>query len=385
MFTYTMLEQIAELYAGARLENTLLLACQHLLEPQKRMFELFLGLGLKPENCVIIGKNYSTNDGILSELRGLGCVVAPFSDAYDPCQLFKPWFEAQLKSFLAEQLASRDLSSYDKVAVLDDGGYLLCAIAEIFPALTNVFGVEQTSSGHHKVMEAKLPYPVESVARSHQKLVYETPYIGECGGPRIIQHLDARGKSDPNILVLGLGPIGSQIAGRLLIASGYRGACADPAVSEQSASRGAYALLAAKSRVIPHRDAMLRIAEFDVIVGCAGTPVLEGADIARLHPEASLISMSSSDHEFPPLPFRIKGGKVHDDCYLGRRCLANSGFPITFSGQRNEMPSWQIELTISLLMARILDGATEGKLQSLSVVIGQAFETWKTHSNALVH
>ena len=384
---YKLLQGITDLYGGVDMRDVLLLSCQHLLGPQLRMFELFLRAGLKPENCIIAGKNYSTNHGVRKDLERLGCVVAPWSEGFEAQVAFDDWFARRLDEFLTVELMMRDMRSIRMIIVLDDGGHMHEAAVKFFGRDPRLAGVEQTSSGYNRIMTTGIAFENEHmVARTPYKQFEEAPYIGICGMSRILAHLRARGKTDPNILVLGLGTIGRQIAGRLFVLEKKRGVAADIHFDDDDHKNirlrdfGANHLLVADGRIIGHADAMARLSEFDVIIGATGYPSIPEGDLDRLHPEVSLISMSSSDREFPALRFRKPGDLVHSDCYNGKRCLVNAGFPITFSGVRHEVRPIEIELTMAQLYACVLDLAGKGKvanLPNLSLALAQAHDIWQ--------
>lgn len=386
MHTYPLLNRSFELYKKAGLDNVLLLACQHLLEPQKNMFELLLKLGLKPENCVIVGKNYSTNTEVMEELQDLGCAVAPFSLEFDPLQSFDHWFEAKLTAFIAEQINGRDIKSYDKIIVLDDGGHMHIVVDSLCSHLKNVNGIEQTSSGHHRIEAAGIRFPTVSVARSWHKLMLESPYIGRVGCERILRFLRTHEISDPNILTVGLGHIGRQIAKKLLLDEKFRGAAFDSKPLQALKSDPAPALkgmfdLFRDGHIIDASHFRERIHEFDVIIGTTGTSILQEEDMRKLHPKVSLISMSSSDREFPAASFRHRGGSIHEDYNLDGRTLANGGFPITFRGEKNCIPPSQIELTIALLFIHILDKASD-RIRGLAQTIEEIRSLWQPDQGA---
>ena len=381
MYTYPLLQRVSELYSEAELSNVLLLACQHLLEPQQRMFEHLIKLGLKPENCVIVGKNYSTNSEVLKKLCDLGCVVAPFSDKFEAEQPFDQWFENRLTSFISAEISCRPMGEYRKVIILDDGGFMHLIVDKLCGQNSNIVGVEQTSSGHHRIKAHGVHFPFISVARSYHKLLYESPYIGINGKVRIVKHLRKVGNTTPRILFLGLGPIGRLVAGQLLFVEKHEGCVFDPKFDEMrygsrdQACRGVFDFLRPE-HVLRSEDLTSRLQEFDVVVGSTGTSVLTEIDIERLHPSTTLISMSSSDREFPAVPFRHNRGHVHENYKLGGRTLVNGGFPITFDGRSHGMPPAQIELTISLLMIRVLSEVAV-HLQSLPHAIDQIHKMWR--------
>ncbi len=380
-FAYPLLNRVSGIFADADLGDVLLLASQHLLEPQREMFRLLLKAGLKPENCLCVGKVYSTNRGVMGELSRMGCVVAPFSLEFNPSQPFDKWFEEKLREFIEAELNRRNLAKYRKIILLDDGGFLHLVAKDLLCGRENVVGIEQTSSGHHKIKANGITFPFVSVARSFHKLTLESPLIGRCGYERIVRHLAKRGKRNPKILVKGLGPIGQQTAGQLFVANNYEGYATDLSLKDKRFGFGLMQLLRNKERLMSVEDAERRIEEFDVVIGTTGSCTFKESDIERFHPAVSLISMSSSDREFPSVPFRRNGGGPHDDYYLGDRCLVNAGFPITFYGWANEMPPQQIELTIAQLMMNVLGEATNHPHQ-MNYVVEQIRSIWQPHEDA---
>jgi hypothetical protein len=318
------------------------------------MFEMFFTKGLRPENCLIIGKNYSTNLEVFNELSHHGCRISSSSICFEPTISFDEWFTTTLKECIAMEFAALDISKFEKILLLDDGGFLHLFMNDTYPNLTNVYGVEQTSSGHHRIHEKNVKFPWVSVARSFHKLQFETPYIGKLGAHRIKEHLKDRGNPDPHILCVGLGPIGKNIAGQL-DHEGYLCECVDVRdLTSHEINSGALMKLVERNRILTHAHVIQKLSYYDVIIGCTGKNILKPEDIGLLHPQVSLISMSSSDREFPAVAFRTNGGAIHNNYYQGKRCLVNGGFPITFWGKRNCIPPQQIEFTIALLAINIL-------------------------------
>ncbi len=385
MHSYPLLQRVSELYEEVGLGNVLLLACQHLLEPQKRMFEHLFQMGLKPENCVVVGKNYSTSAEVLRELEVTGSIVAPFSHEFDPLVSFDSWFEEKLSVYIASEISRRPMAKYDKVIILDDGGFMHLVANKLCSGLTNIVGIEQTSSGHHKIQDAGVKFRSISVARSYQKLMYESPYIGKCGTEKTLRYLKETGLTDPKILIMGLGHIGRQMAGQFLCSHKLAGAVFDPGLDnihkEPFGLKGVFDLLRPEHFIRSEDELRTRLPYFDVIIGTSGKEVLRENDLSELHPKVSLISMSSSDREFPAVPFRNASGTLHQNYRLEGRTLVNGGFPITFDGLRHAMPPQQIELTIALLMIRVLDAIT-GDLQQLEMVVEQIRMLWQPTDGA---
>ncbi len=358
-YRYPLLEYIMQAYEGVDMSDTILLSCQHLLGPQLRMYEYFLlEAGLKPENCIIVGKGYSTNSSVLDELIRHRCVVAPFSDRFNPLGSFQIWFASEIKAFVAGILTERNLDKIKRIIVLDDGGYMHEAAYEYLGDDLRLVGVEQTSSGRHKIERLGVPFCKHMVASSLYKQKYEAVHIGTCGAKRIISHLAMRDVRNPRILVNGLGTIGRHTAFSLFSSmDDVRLSVTDPDQSSNPDLRknDISRIFEQRGMIIEYKRVMRNIGAFDAIVGARGSVFLRSDHIDRLHPEVSLISMSSGDIEFPANRFRSTASHVHQDCLLDDRCLVNAGFPITFMGDRHELNPSKIEMTIAQLMAGVFD------------------------------
>ena len=248
------------------------------------MFNTLLRHGLKPSNGIIV-EDSSTNPDVMHRLEEVGFIVAPFSSEFNPMEGFAWWFEQKLESFMDELLPKRKLSDYRKVIVLDDGGFLHVVVNSHWRDAKNAFGIEQTSSGHRMIEASQVRFPWTSVARSYHKLTYESPYMGQCGYERIVRHLAQRGKTNPKILVYGLGAIGKQVAGRLFLGEGKRyDGCAMDYEFQDVANHRAVKLLEHNGRVIGWEAARDRLAEFDVLVGTTGHRLFDERDVERFHP-----------------------------------------------------------------------------------------------------
>ena len=146
---------------------------------------------------------------------------------------------------------------------------------------------------------------------------------------RIVEHLRQRELERPKILIVGN--------------QGYIGKKLQELLQLKEYDVVGYDI---KVRRLPEEG----LEVFDVIIGTTGIPSITELEIVRTKETVSLISLSSSDREFPTLLFRKEGTNLHQDHYLGQRCLVNSGFPITFYGNYHELPPNQIEITCSLLL-----------------------------------
>jgi hypothetical protein len=354
---YPLISEVRDMYRDVDLSKVLLFACQHLLGSQYEMFTSLVKMGLKPKNCVIAGKPYSTNTQVFEDLQKAGFIVAPWSTEFAREEPFDVWFERKLDTFIGGELQRRWLCRYKRIVILDDGGFLHTVCNRHLKRSSKTAGVEQTSSGDTRVRALGLPYSVLSLARSYIKQRHEAPYIGKHACQRIVEHLEKRGKDKPRILVQGLGTVGRQILGRLKWLGNYDAYGCDKSLGAVS-HFGTVQWLRHQEHVLHYSEATRRLSEFDVIVGASGSALLDETQIENLHPAVSLISVSSSDREFPATYFRKESlGGIHDDYYRGDRCLVNAGFPITFQGNYHEVPEREIELTVACLMAAVLTQA----------------------------
>ncbi len=377
---YPLLQHVTRMYHKADLNDVFVVACQHLLGTQYQMFRQFLKASLRPENCLIIGKNYSANRRVIGNLKRDGCLVAPFSLEFDHERPFDEWFRERLREFVGNEFALRNLDNYRSIIVLDDGGLLHEVTNELIGRRPNVAGVEQTTSGDRRIRDISLEYPVISVARWWTKLVLESPHIASLGAERILRHLKVRDREQANILVLSLGPIGRNTALKLVCESEHKVTAAD---TKRYAS-GAENLLRVQGKLLGREEAYERIGEFDTIIGATGTPVINRDQIVKLHSQVSLISMSSSDREFPAVTFRRnKRGRVHDDYWLGEQCLVNGGFPITFYGNYHEVPPEIIELTIASLQLAVLHSVCP-ECQDAPYIREQIRQIWSNNQLPLI-
>ena len=311
-------------------------ACQHILEPQKVMFEKIIEFGIKPSNIFLLGKIYSTNFEILDELKRIGI------NAYQPEFDQSLPFDIQHKKN-CEKIFSKSEND-DQIIIIDDGAQLL----EIFNKTKhdNVVGVEQTSSGFRKLEKIALNFPVFNVARSRVKLEQETPLIVSLGQKRIKEKILEWKLEKPNILIVGLGPVGKEMTETL----------------KNEGDVFKYDISEGEKNII---DLILKN-KVDIVIGATGSRILSHDEIVKinhlLNKKIYLVSMSSSDREFEIWKLRdifIKTSSVHTDIFYGNITIANNGFPITFKGNRFESTPKEIEKTICLLFASVILGIIE--------------------------
>lgn len=333
-YEYPKLHKILGLYRNLppQVPEFYLVACQHLLQTQLIMLKLLISYGFKPENMHVLGKTYSTNTAVLAELNGLGIQM------YQP-DLSIESFDLQHHTNCLQML--KIVPDGRKIIVLDDGGELLSVFNESDRAKDVLAGIEQTSSGFRKLEKTKLHFPIFNVARSHVKLTIESKVIAELCVSRIKEYINMSNIDTPHVLVVGLGPIGENV--RQLLENSYK-------VEGFDSSLG-------------HTDLIKTIIDTkpDIIVGATGFPIVSAEDIEKFadHTRLHLISVSSSDREFPVADFRKVFTSPHTNVTYKNITFVNNGFPITFKGNRVEGPEEGMENTIGLLFGSTLEAITK--------------------------
>lgn len=330
-YTYPLLTKIIEsLKPNIDLSDYYLVCCQHILGPQKKMFESFIELGFDPQKIIILGKIYSTNTEVLKELeqRQVKIRQPEFSNGI---------FDIEHRNNCLNLLDT--IPADAKCILLDDGGELIKVFSD---AKRNIiFAVEQTSSGYGKLLDEEFNFPVVNVARSTTKLTQESPLVARHAVSRINDYLDKKGLINPLVLVVGLGPIGEAVS-EVILESNYE-------VKGYDIKHG-------------HTDLLQTINNYepDVVIGATGNNILNKEDIQKFITERKLylISVSSSDREFPVSTFRAKQG-IHDDVLYNNIIFVNNGFPISFKGNRFELTALEFEKTLCLLTGSILYGLTK--------------------------
>lgn len=340
-YTYPKLQTIESLFLLAFKDKNIdfsrivIVACQHILEPQKVMFERLINIGFLPKNIFLIGKIYSTNMDVLQEIKKLGICVQ--ETGFNTVSSFDDQHKHLCKYILQQSKSFRD--NAEKVVVLDDGGELIFQITQENTA-QKIVAIEQTSSGFRKLEKAGIPFPVYNVARSKTKLELETPFIINLGVRRIEEKLHKLGWNAKNILVVGLGPIGLEMKDQLT-SKGYNVSVYDKIHGEQN---------------------ILEIIQknIQVVIGTTGSQILSHDELVdlnvKLNSKILFVSMSSSDREFELWKLRDlfkKGESLHEDVVFGNIIITNNGFPITFKGNRFEGSASEMERTICLLFTGV--------------------------------
>lgn len=328
--------------------NVVLVACQHLLEPQLKMFQYFINLGVLAKNILILPKAYSANLVIIQEMKILGCVVFESAMEFNVSESFDSFHQQQCNAIC--EFTKNHLKESNTLIVLDDGGTLLETFAKRWEEFPLIYGVEQTSSGKNKLLKKPLPFLVNSVASSVEKLSIETDYIIRHSFNRIEEYfIENNIEKSIQILIIGKGAIGKTMSYKL---------------QEHGYTCDEYDILDGKMKT--------HFGIYDVIIGATGFNSLPSEKLQELKKGCHLISISSSDREFPAIGIRknsISGINIHDT-FIHREndiCLANGGFPITFKGMYYECDPVEMDVTIMKLSEAIFEYLLKRKAPNESV------------------
>jgi S-adenosylhomocysteine hydrolase len=334
-----LLESTDRFVKPADWSNTLIIACQHLLESNFLYFEKLVASGLSPKNLFMIGKSYSTCDSVMDDFRALGAYVAPSSNRFDSHQSFNQQFHADIAVFFEHIASQVCFTTFDKVLIMDDGAELLLYAHQHIQDLGNFAGVEQTSSGFHKLNTIEVRFPIVNVARSQAKLMLESPFIAEAVIQNFDHYLTELDLHPTSILIAGSGYIGNNIYEQL----------------KDRFTVQRYDIDKDKSD-FDHTELDAMLPNFDVILSCAGTTVFLPDDYQYFKCGVILGSASSSDVEFSAVHLRQLAeptSDVHADIRVpgpnGMIHLFNAGFPLNFDGSRQLIPLHKIQLTEALL------------------------------------
>ncbi len=343
-YNYPLLELVKNYFTNSTkgdIQNVYILACQHILLPQFKMFKMISDFGVPKSNIFILGKIYSTSNDVLTEMidEGFNCIQPKFNRS----KTFDESHSTNCKNLLSTSL--KKMSHPSKIIILDDGGELLRIVNDGFISTNTceIVGIEQTSSGFRKLENIKLNFPIYNVARSNIKLTKESLIIADLGVRRIGKVISNYKIQSPRIMIVGLGPLGKSIK-KILDNAGYI------TLGYDNLIHGEHSLV---DLIIDQK--------INVVIGVTGVNVLSEQMIEKIQDQIDynlyLISMSSSDREFPVVYIRkgFNSEEIHADVTMGKVILINNGFPITFKGMRFESTPQEIERTIALLFGSVVD------------------------------
>ena len=345
-----LLEYEETLFPKNHLSNVFVIACQHVLPSTHMMIRYMINLGLDVNNVAVIGKCYSTNQKVMENMIREGIFVCESSNKFDSEKSFDEQFSKSAKSFLKKQIARMKPSRNSNIVILDDGGELISAAQSLINIYPNISGVEQTSSGYHKLAYNTMNFPVRNVACAKEKLNFESILVAKSILKNLEEKISLRTDKHKEILIVGHGSIGKSIYS-LLNKKEY---------SQHTVTR--YDIVQEKSD-IDYVD----FSKFDLIIGATGGIMLTHNYYPSLKKNAVLVSASSSDREFDAVHFRkLAGGKfkVHDDVFYNSIRLLNCGFPINFNGASHvSIALDKIQFVCALLLLGVCECVTCNKEQ----------------------
>lgn len=340
-YNYPRLNKLSRFFVnklqGKDFSKTIIITCQHILSPQKEMFSQLIKIGFLPQNIYVLGKAYSTNREVLKEIKNMGIFITQPKLQKDIS------FDNQHKENCSNLIKKTkpERKNIENIVLLDDGGVLIEQFIKQYKhSNKNIFATEQTSSGFRKLENKKVNFPIYNVARSKIKLELETPHIIELGIKRIKEVFNVYKLKNPNILVVGLGPIGIELKNKL----------------QEVYSTISYDKIHGEKSIIN----LIVENNIDVVVGATGSQILSHKEIVllnnKLNKRVFFISISSSDREFEiwKLKDLFKENKgIHNDVVYKNITVVNNGFPITFKGNYFESTPKQMERTICLLFSGV--------------------------------
>lgn len=339
MSRLALLDLISSQFPDTHLDNVQIIACQHLLGCTSILFDYFNSIGLNYENTSLIGKCYSTSLGVCERLSLLGSDVCPSSQHFCSHLPFDYQFETNIEDFVNKRL-DKLLDKSRKTIILDDGGHLIAKINEKIEDCSHIIGVEQTSSGFHMLSNYNLKFPVINIARAKTKLQIEASFLSEGIVNRLETYLQMNNLSPKNVLVIGNGAMGINVAN--VLKATYAVSIFDHEPSRSDISQ---------------KEFLSYLRNADIVIGATGRTSLSKELHTHLKPGTVLASISSSDREFDAVHLRQKTARTdhaHANLCINGIHLLNCGFPINFfGGLFGATPLEKIQLTLTLLFAGV--------------------------------
>ncbi len=266
-----------KLFPDEDLSSVYVICAQHLVSTTYSLFHALLKLGLKAENLSAIGKCYSTDPMAYEEMKKLGIDVCASSLSFKSHRSFDEQYRENVKEFIKKRKKKLINDNFEKIIVLDDGGELISEIRPFIKKKQNVIGIEQTSSGFHRLQLKKIDFPIINVARCPAKLNYESPIIARIVANTLVDYIESLPIQPKEVLIIGNGPIGSHID--KVLRDTYNVSTFDKNVSRSS---------------IRKKDFEKSLKNFDLIIGCTGKGTLTPKHYQMLKKNVVLVSASSS-------------------------------------------------------------------------------------------
>lgn len=359
------------------LEGVTALMIQHQLGNHVPQTEALFALGLAPRDLYWIDIPYTATPIVRDALRALGVpaenmMVSEFHllDTYASFQRLR------VQRFLRAIVEDPP----ERLLVLDDGSYMLEALACMRQRPPNIAIVEQTTRGLIKIEESAAldacsrEFPVVNVARSEPKATLEPPFIGVAVCDALKRRLGALLSVGPrdHCLVLGYGAIGRQVASFAHTIQGFppeRVHVHDTAPDRvRDAARDGFTPWNPRDRDV----------RFTLVIGCSGRASFKVGDHVLLEDGAFLASATSGTVELSREDFiELADSSPEDDIWIVREGLdefdvhsdlrfhfvdreatfVNGGFPVNFDGRVNCVPAHYIQPTPTMMCAGAVQAA----------------------------
>lgn len=335
-----LLEFTAELFKDISFNETLFICCIHLLKANIPLVEKLIKFGAKPEDILLLGKVYSTNQKSAEKIKNYGVYIHPASSIFDSYKSFDEVHYKAIAELVEMAKVKLKNTNYKKIVIVDDGGHLLETILKdkVFDH-AKIHGVEWTSSGYNLLKDLSFDFPVINMARSKTKLTIESPMIAEADIRQLKRFFGYFSRKIQNILIIGGGAIGASISAEL----------------KEDHDVQTYDLITENSDF--QREELSHIlGNYDMIIGATGRTVLEPKHFSSLKRGVILVSTSSSDREFSAVELRKRVKEIqnpHEDVSVDGITLLNCGFPLPFDGSEVPVVLEKIQLTIALAFASI--------------------------------
>jgi hypothetical protein len=302
-----------------------------------------------PENTFILEKPYSTIPSAYRKVAESGGHT--FQLHIDPHMPYDFSIKRGVDYFWHEITAHARATHIKKIVVVSDGADALLSPSIEELRGVEIVGVEQTMRGLRRLLEVNSGLPVISIANSHAKKHYESPFIADA----MLRKMESCGLIDPHLRygVIGGGNIGREIR-RSLHSARIRPFVYD--IVTKAPTRQAQTL----EKLVENSD---------VIIGTTGRDSLRGMHIQRLKGHKKFISASSSNLEFGYL-FDL--GRAYSNTFedvlfsLTDACSAqivNGGYPINFDRTIEWEAQTDIQLTRALLYAAVFEALTSRPLK----------------------
>lgn len=325
-----------------------------------------LDLGLDRSLTWLLDVPYSSHPETRSAIETLGFRPGNFARQFQPTDgVYEITQRRRAAELFESALGARPNSGVRNVLVLDDGGHsaLACHVFDKFAFARGqrVSIVEQTPRGVQLHRETWPDYRVQliDVAHTAAKKQLESPVVAKTIVLETCSIL-AREKivvePDDEVLVIGHGGIGHAI-GRILTTSAALGST--PKVVVRPYPEELYFRLR-EGRLTPLEPAEVAGC-VRLVFGCTGRTSFLDDHVHLLRDRSLLVSGSSWDIEFPKDAWNHSGFLMNPGSPLhstlrysigGRTILlANSGFPVNFSGNVISSPPEAMQLTVTLMLA----------------------------------